>query len=257
LVKQAAHARRGMWQLAGLAVPKSLLVVLLAAAVMGAVAYWLRTRAPDTAARVARSGAAWLLLGAATMFAADLISLGGLQHWYYVPALPALALSIAVVFGRSQRLAEIGALLLVCAALARVPHTVWVVRHNHLHGHIRGEAADALRDTLPAGTRVGAWNGGMLGYYSKQHVVMLDGLANDVAYYRRVVEQHDLEGYLADEHISALAVTGCRLVWVARELAPEVAKRIEERVIERRVLARDPAADPCHAYSLWQLSAAP
>lgn len=254
LVKQAAHARRGMWHLAGLTLPKSLSILLPAAAALCALAWLVCSRAPELAARLGRSGAAWLLLGAAAMFGADLLTLGGLQHWYAVPALPALALAAAGATSSWRRPVGLAIVLLACAAIARVPHTLWIVQHQRLHGHIRGEAADALRDVTPASARIGAWNGGMLGYYSERHVVMLDGLANDATYYRRVVQRGELERYLLDEQITSLAVTGCKLVWVARELGPELAQRIAGRVHERSVLARDPTTDPCGAYSLWALA---
>ncbi|HET8937668.1 MAG TPA: hypothetical protein VFN67_29695 [Polyangiales bacterium] len=246
MVKHAAHARRGM--------STSLWTLLLAAAALAAIAYGIRARAPELAARLSHSGAGWLLLGAAAVFGADLLSLGGLQSWYWVPVLPGLAIALASVVRRYQLLMTLASASLVVAALARVPHAVRVTRHTRMHAHIRGEAADALRALVPAGTPIGAWNGGMLGYYSKLPVVMLDGLANDAAFYRRVVEKHDLAGYLADEHIRTLAVTSCKLVWVARELSPAIAAQLERRVVKRAALARDPSTDPCHAYSLWELA---
>jgi hypothetical protein len=43
-------------------------------------------------------------------------------------------------------------------------------------------AAEWIDKNLPAGTRVGSWNAGVLGYYSHRPVVNLDGLVNDFDY---------------------------------------------------------------------------
>jgi len=79
------------------------------------------------------------------------------------------------------------------------------VQRSEYQAELRGEAADWLRRHLPPGTRVGAWNGGMLGYYSGQHVVILDGLANSSAFYTAAPSSR--------RHASATCATSTSSIW--------------------------------------------
>jgi len=54
-------------------------------------------------------------------------------------------------------------------------------------------AATWARDNLPAHARVGAWNAGIIGYFSERQVVSLDGLVNTRRYFES--EQYDLCAY--------------------------------------------------------------
>lgn len=84
----------------------------------------------------------------------------------------------------------------------------------------RLELARWIDGHLPPAARIGAWNAGELGYFSRRSVVNLDGLVNDRAYLdflrsgRPVREYLDREGieYLADYDASDLSMP-FRFTW--------------------------------------------
>lgn len=203
--------------------------------------------------------AAWLaglrfpVITAFGMLGLDYASLGHVERWYQGVALLAAAPLLASLLRASPTSSWVA--LAGCSALAlgRVPYTVHSVRTEEYQAEVRGEAADWLRRHLPPGTRVGAWNGGMFGYYSGQHVVMLDGLANSPAFYRRAIVGGDTLGYLEDEHIDHLVTMSCGfdpLLWTQHTVD-------EDRRIARRYQRQGPLSDrrlsnPCHdAFQLW------
>ena len=61
-------------------------------------------------------------------------------------------------------------------------------------------AAGWMRAHLPAGATVGAWNAGILAFFSDRRVVNLDGLVNSRAFARSY--RHDLCAYLDREGIA-------------------------------------------------------
>lgn len=61
-----------------------------------------------------------------------------------------------------------------------------------------------MRTHLPADARIGAWNAGQLGYFSDRTIVNLDGLVNDEAYLRRLVNRAPVRDYLEAEGIQYL-----------------------------------------------------
>jgi hypothetical protein len=61
-----------------------------------------------------------------------------------------------------------------------------------------------IDEHVPADARIGAWNAGQLGYFLKQPVVNLDGLANDSAYLKRIESGVPLADYLRQERIEYL-----------------------------------------------------
>lgn len=63
-------------------------------------------------------------------------------------------------------------------------------------------AAGWLHRNLPAGTTVGAWNAGILSYFSRLEVVNLDGLVNSRAFF--LEGRHDLCAYFDEEGIAYL-----------------------------------------------------
>ena len=64
-------------------------------------------------------------------------------------------------------------------------------------------AALWVDENLPAGTKVGAWNAGIVAHFSSARVVNLDGLVNSNEY--RLSLRHDLCSYWRDEGIAYLA----------------------------------------------------
>ena len=59
-----------------------------------------------------------------------------------------------------------------------------------------------LDRNLPADARIGAWNAGVLGYFSKHTVVNLDGLANDRDFFRLLQSGAPITDYLRREQIT-------------------------------------------------------
>jgi len=76
---------------------------------------------------------------------------------------------------------------------------------------------------------------------------MLDGLANDAAFYRRALLAGELRGYLRDEHIGWLAGVVC-------ELPPE----LDHDYARVRLLREPEHGHTCDdAMTLWQRSVVP
>lgn len=214
-----------------------------------ALALWLRLR--PALPWLSSMRFAWLT--ASGMLALDYVSLGHLERWYLGVALLAIApvLASALATHRVLSLAALGSCVVL--ALARVPYTVHSVRHFDYQAELRGEAAQWLRQHLPPGTRVGAWNGGMLGYYSGQHVVMLDGLANSLDFFRRAIAGGDTLGYLRDEHIDYFATLGCGfdpVLWTPRSVDAD--HRLASSYQRWHPLSDRVLSQPCHqALQLW------
>jgi hypothetical protein len=80
----------------------------------------------------------------------------------------------------------------------------------------RLQIATVLRNTLPAGTLLGAWNAGQLGFFSGLPVVNLDGLINSADFNREIRPRRDLQGDVLIDHPQALMTylqrTGVRYV---------------------------------------------
>jgi hypothetical protein len=66
----------------------------------------------------------------------------------------------------------------------------------------RVETAAWINAHLPPDARIGAWNAGVLGYFSERTVVNLDGLANDREYLQFLASGAPLQGYLQQQHIN-------------------------------------------------------
>lgn len=182
----------------------------------------------------------------------DKLWLGGLEDWYLSALVPLAGVLAAVATKGVPRVAVAGALVLGALAIARVPVAWTRVRARETEGERRAAGAAWLREHLPAGTRVGAWNGGVLGYYSGQHVVMLDGLVNTPRFLRRVLVGGDWSGYLHDERIDVLALTSCRL----STLVPRAQRRAIERDFEP-VATTATASDRrggarCNGFAIWK-----
>lgn len=245
MVKRAWALDAGAIELLGLGLPRSALVPLAlgcAVLLLGAV---LIARQAPLAERLRHARVDGLLLAGAAVLAAQLCAVGHLARWYWGPIFPGLAaLTAAALHHRAVQTVAIA--VAIAGSLARAPYAVAMARAGQLEAHKRGAAADALELHTPAGARIGAWNGGMLGYYSGRHIVMLDGLANDADFYRRVTRGRDLDGYLRDEHIELLAVTGCKPPNAARN--PAAMARYELVT----ALQREATPGVCGAFTLWR-----
>ncbi len=68
----------------------------------------------------------------------------------------------------------------------------------------RSQIATWINQNLPGEARIGAWNAGVLGYFSDRPVVNLDGLANDLEYLRHLQNGASIHDYLRKEGITYL-----------------------------------------------------
>jgi hypothetical protein len=80
------------------------------------------------------------------------------------------------------------------------PDTRWVVALQSE----RLEIARRIRSDLPPDVVLAAWNAGLLGYYAERRLINLDGLVNDLDYYREVLPRQNeaLPGYLAENGVA-------------------------------------------------------
>lgn len=151
-----------------------------------------------------------------------------LREWYFAPAgwLGVLFLGVALATGRElleraparrRRLAipaaTLGVALLLATLLAPGDGTRWGTRTPHRVTQLEG--ARWIRANLPPETRLGAFNAGILSYFSRRTVVNLDGAVNADAYRARragrmmdyiLARQLD---YLVDWR-GYLALAGCK-----------------------------------------------
>src|SRR5205823_1185697 len=65
----------------------------------------------------------------------------------------------------------------------------------------RVEAASWINQHLPQTSRIGAWNAGVLGYFTDRTIVNLDGLTNDRNYLLFLKSKRPVELYLRKEGI--------------------------------------------------------
>jgi hypothetical protein len=192
----------------GLRIPRPLPEVLAIVAA-SLVALLVIERSHDQLAERARaSGFAFLLVVACSVVIADTLTVGYIAPWYLGPVVVCTAVACGVVATLHRPAARVAIALAAALSVVRVPYTVAAVRSHRLQAHLRGEAADWLRAHTGPNARIGAWNGGMLGYYSDRHIIMLDGLANSADFYRQAFIRRDLLGYLDAEHIDVLVTAG-------------------------------------------------
>ena len=121
-----------------------------------------------------------------------------LREWYFAPTgwLGLLVLGVALASGREllERVAPQRRRLVVAAATAAVALVFaillapgdgarWGTQTPHRVTQLEG--ARWIRENLPAGARLGAFNAGILAYFSERTVVNLDGAVNADAYRAR------------------------------------------------------------------------
>ena len=158
------------------------------------------------------SGAAFVLLAAGLMTLADKVLVRQfVPEWYAVPIFLATSVLGGALLHERPRLARAAACVLFLACLARGPLLAWHARDpGRSGGYYALQAARWLEREAPLSARIGTWYwGGVLGYFSHRHVTLLDGLANDAAYFRDVIQGGELEGYLRNEGLRWLAAPAC------------------------------------------------
>ncbi len=161
-------------------------------------------------AAIRQAGAGTLLAICAVLMGIDVLVVVRMAAWKEAPIVLATAVLVAVGASRLPRGRRALAGALCVAGLLRPATLVADIGETQPgNSAARVQAGRWLRTHLPPGEKVGSWNAGMLGYFSHQPVVNLDGLVNDLGFYRRVVKAGDLEGYLRDENINWLCDQGC------------------------------------------------
>ncbi len=101
--------------------------------------------------------------------------------------------------GRRAAIAGVVAVVMVSTAIntARFHNQQGRFSHEPLY-----VAAGWSRTHLPADARIGAWNAGILAFFSDRQVVNLDGLVNSWPFF--LSHRHELCAYLEREHIDTL-----------------------------------------------------
>lgn len=205
------------------------------------------------------SGVLFLLLASALIVGADLLGVTYLAPWYRGPILLVTALAAGLALHPAPRAAAAIALLLAAGMLARTTaHSIAPRDPATQYAWYRLEGAEWLRAHTGEDARVGSWNAGMLGYFSGRHVVNLDGLVNDLDYYRRVTVGRDLEGYLDSERIGWLADQAC-----GPDPRPDVylrrtgSERLGSRLPLERAFYNEKSPDQCPGFAVWSVGAAP
>jgi len=202
--------------------PRPVTTGIVLAGVCACLAFWLARkdrRRMQLAIAGALSGVAYLLVYAHNSAA--------MQPWYATSFAVPLLMLLAVVLASVPRGSSIVFLAAIALAgtsqLTRQDHALWPhQRAPMLGGQVLGQAQ------FPE--RTGAWNAGVLSYFSGGRIVNLDGLVNDTVleYARR----NELLAYIAREHIERIADFGVM---------------IDDRMARRLGGYDSPMADDCIA----------
>lgn len=130
----------------------------------------------------------WVVL-VATLVATSLGYLAGrfVAARWHIWLLAGVLLFHTVLFGRGMVLGYWD---------RRINHPTWNDQMHH--------ASRWMADHLPADARVGSWNAGVLGYYSRQRVTNLDGLINGFGLLPYLA-RHDVSGYIRAEGLDYLS----------------------------------------------------
>ncbi len=207
------------------------------------------------ARRVGASGTAFLFLTACAITIADVWAVTHPPPWYRGPLLLATAVGVTLLVSHRPAPAVALGILVACVSAGRTAMHLAAPRDPaNQYAHYRIEAAHWLARNTPPATRVGSWSAGMLGYFSDRHVVNLDGLVNDVTYYRRVTVGHDLEGYLRDEGIAWIADQACGPdPRPTHYLNRTGSGHLEARCETVAAFFNVRSADLCPGYAIWKI----
>jgi hypothetical protein len=231
----------------------ALYLLLLAAAVAAAIVW----RRPLVRA-VTDARAALIVAACAVVTLADKVVLRVIVEWQEPLLFLTGSVVLAALLHRRPALARAAAAVALVACVVKLPLTLWRARDPGAETvHYVLQASDWVQRNTDASVRMGSWaGGGMIGYFSGRSVVVLDGLVNDLAFYRRVVRGGDLDGYMRDERITWLAAASCGPTPAFAEAFPPVQMPPgqHERLAARfeRVAAFHRQGTACPGYSLWR-----
>ncbi len=168
--------------------------------------------------------------------------------WYFVVQPWLAAVLVASLADRLARGPVVAAL--ACAALAAFTLAdawSWRARARTAGEEALYSVARAVRDSVPAGARVGAWNAGQIALLSGRDVTNLDGLVNSREFFER--GRRDLCGYLRQEGIAYLADSFPAAGLLAMAPALDAcSERLRLVWSQRRDTARPPRLDAVYAF---------
>lgn len=185
-----------------------ILVITLHLALLGGLAIlgW-RYREP-LRARLGETGVGFLVLGALALLLALKLTIVELWGWERVSliVMPAALAAAAWPRLRLQRTVLAAALLLAILPAAR---TAWLLRDpDYRRWREWRQVGLWMAEHIPADQRVGSWNGGRFALFSGRTVINLDGLTNDSAFFKTVIQQGRLADYLDDQRVDWLVDCG-------------------------------------------------
>lgn len=166
------------------------------------------------------------------------------RTWYFTPLALVTACAIGMACNSLERaivansarlpsafLARSSAAMVVVAIVIFVvvyqPHDAMGWTGTHPHELTMYEGARWLREETPSDTRAGAFNGGIIGYFSDRTVLNLDGVVNENAY--EALRDCEMTTYLRDERVeyivdfqNAIFLASCGLPVVTFEDVAQV-----------------------------------
>jgi hypothetical protein len=144
------------------------------------------------------------------------------RTWYFAPSAFLLATTVGLAFAAmarllheylplaNQRKGVADGLLLSGSALVFAivyqPHDTMGWGGEHPHELNAYEGARWLREETPPDTRAGAFNAGIIGYFSDRTVLNLDGVVNENAY--EALRDCEIATYISDEELEYLVDFG-------------------------------------------------
>lgn len=208
--------------------------------------------------RVREAGVGFVVVAGILPLLIDRLSIAIVSPWNTVGVALATAALAAALLARSPRLARTLAILLVLLALRRGWLERWSMdRTRHQFATYAIEAAEWVRESLPATARIGSWNAGAFGYFADGHVVCLDGLVNDLEYFRVMAGDRSLADYMRREGIVHLGDMACGPR--PSPLSVLSRNRAESLVHDFETVAHfgAPNHDRCPGFAIWKWNERP
>lgn len=159
-----------------------------------------------------RDRTTWVLVLASLAFVAMHTVLSLVRGWYMVPSTIGLLFTLEHAmrtgYAHRERLGRLARASVAVIALAFVARAVRVEIVYAGDQRVAATFVSEMRARVPAGARIYTWdNPGYLGFFSGFRIVDGDGLVNDYAYARRLLDG-ELAGYLDEERICHVVVDG-------------------------------------------------
>ena len=141
------------------------------------------------------------------------------RGWYNAPVLLGItfliSLLISAILQRRKHLETPVLMGLILMLLTFYSPYGYIKHPESPHPYPGVIAAHWLNDHVPAGTRIGAANAGIMGYYSNNPVINLDGVVNENAFRARL--NGELHHYISSTGITYLADHKGTMIHLCRE----------------------------------------